>query len=379
MSDWQTLGDAVLAVLDHQSQEATDVRWLSLLFKIALGTMHLPKEILEEFIEYPNKGDMRHVRPTIRATEMSFAMSTAPDPWCESFWKKCLEKAQCKPVLLPREASLKYDRIALIKQIQEVHKALLEHWFSTLVTTDVDAKHDAAFGFGFYGLAALLEMTVGLNGLGISGRALLRTLLECRVTLAYLRHCGETDLWKKFRAFGTGQAKLALLKLDEMAKDKPSFVSSSALETLSNEDFFQEYVQIDLGHWCGLDLRKMAETSGTKDDYDKVYGWASTFVHGHWPAIRDSCMTHCFNPLHRLHRIPLPSHRFLEDAVPDGVRLVNFIIDDVAALYLEFSLRVQFVRQDKADAKPLANGAIWRHKTGKERRNILANVVQADS
>ena len=71
------------------------------------------------------------------------------------------------------------------------------------------------------------------------------------------------------RDLGLGQAKLAILKFDEMAENKPSFVSASVLETLSNEDFFQEYVQIELGHWCGLDLRKMAEDSRTKDDYDK--------------------------------------------------------------------------------------------------------------
>ncbi len=99
----------------------------------------------------------------------------------------------------------------------------------------------------------------------------------------------------------------------------------------------------------------MAEDSRTKDDYDKVYAWASTFVHGHWPALRDSCMTHCFNPLHRLHRVPLLGHRLLEDAVSDGVRLVNLILDDVAALYPEFVPRVELVdpiKASKADISP---------------------------
>ena len=54
-------------------------------------------------------------------------------------------------------------------------------------------------------------------------------------------------------------------------------------------------------------------------------------------------MTHCFNPLHRLHRVPLPGHRLLEDAVPDAVRLVNSILDDVAALYPDFAPRVVLV------------------------------------
>jgi hypothetical protein len=349
--DWQTLGDAVLKVLDHQSQEATDIRWLSLLFKLALGLLHFPvtmKERVEELIAYPNRGDMRSVRPFIRAGEMTFAMHiTSDNSWGKTFWKECLDKTTCTPAGLSRPPDSEYDQVDSIKVIQQVHTALLDHWFNTLNTTAVDSKHDSAFGFGFYGLSVLLEMIVGRNGLGIIGRALLRILVECRITLAYLRHVGMNELWDKFRAFGTGQAKLALLKLDEMSENKPNFVSSAVLEQLSNEDFFQEYVQIELGHWCGLDLRKMAEVSGTKDDYDKVYGWASTFVHGHWPALRDACMTHCFNPLYRLHRVPLLGHRLLEDAVPDAARLVNLILDDVGTLYPDFSPRVVLVALEK--------------------------------
>jgi Family of unknown function (DUF5677) len=357
--DWQTLGDAVLKVLDHHSQEATDVRWLSVLFKIALGLLYLPvgmKDHGEEILHYPNRGDMRSVRPSIRAMEMSLAMGSKPEKtvWSTTFWKECLDKTRCAPVGLPRQTGPAYDRIASIKQIWQVHEALLNHWFTTLDTTAIDAKHDAAFGFGFYSLAVLLEMIVGRNGSGITGRLLLRTLVECRISLAYLRSSCQADLWDKFRAFGSGQAKLALLKLDEMGKNKPNFVSARVLESLCNEDFFQEYLQMDLGHWCGLDLGKMAEASGTKADYDAVYGWASTFVHGHWPALRDSCMTHCLNPLHRLHRVPLPGHRLLENSVPDGVRLVNLIVDDVAALYPAFIPRVQVVHPENA---PEANGA----------------------
>ena len=182
--DSQTLSDAVLKVLDHQSQEATDVRWLSLLFKAALGALHFPvalKEPAEELMEYPNKGDMRAVRPFIRAGEMSLAMLLPSDnSWSTTFWKECLDNTVCHPAGLPRPPGPEYDQIASIKLIQQVHGTLLGHWFNTLDTTAVDAKHDAVFGLGFYGLAVLIEMIVGRSGLGITGRALLRTLLECQ-------------------------------------------------------------------------------------------------------------------------------------------------------------------------------------------------------
>lgn len=139
-----------------------------------------------------------------------------------------------------------------------------------------------------------------------------------------------------------GQAKLALLKLDDI-HNQPKFANPDVLEQLSNEDYFQEFVPINLGHWCGIDLRKMAEASNTKSDYDRFYGWSSSFVHGHWSALRDASMMHCFNPLHRLHRIPLPSHRMLESAAWDGAELLNAVLSDLSSLYPTFESRTKLV------------------------------------
>jgi hypothetical protein len=84
----------------------------------------------------------------------------------------------------------------------------------------------------------------------------------------------------------------------------------------------------------------MAEAAGVKSDYDAAHGWASTFGHGNWSALRDACMTHCVNPLHRLHRAPIPGHRILEDVVPDAFRLVNKILEDLSTLFPPWSDRL---------------------------------------
>jgi len=52
-------------------------------------------------------------------------------------------------------------------------------------------------------------------------------------------------------SYGAGQAKLALLKREDMSSHKPRFVTQAALEALANEDNFQVYVEINLGHWYG--------------------------------------------------------------------------------------------------------------------------------
>ncbi|MEW6352658.1 MAG: DUF5677 domain-containing protein, partial [Thermodesulfobacteriota bacterium] len=363
--DWQTLARAVLATLPHQSQEATDVRWLSLLFRMALGVLYFPvqmKHLVEEIVEYPTKGDLRAVRPFIRAAEMSFSMQAgSKSTWSNDFWSECLDKTDCVLASPPAQPRPAYDRAATVKRITEVYAALQDHWFATLATTAVDPRHDTAFGFGFYALAIILEMMSGLNAYGIAGRTLLRALSECRITLAYLRTKDSDELWRKYREYGTGQAKLALLKLDELTSHKPGFVSQEVLETLSNDDFFQEYVKIEMGHWCGLDLRKMAEASGTKSDYDAVYGWASAYIHGHWSALRDACMTHCLNPLHRVHRVPMPGRRVLEDTLADGIRLANSVLEDVGNLYPDFPARIALVAKGESppetgENKPNAPG-----------------------
>lgn len=91
----------------------------------------------------------------------------------------------------------------------------------------------------------------------------------------------------------------------------------------------------------------MREIPGTKDDYDRIYGWASIYARGHWPALRNKCMTHCGNPLYRFHRIPMPSHRYLGEAIPGGVRLVNGIFRDVEELYPNFSPPIELINISK--------------------------------
>lgn len=360
--DWQTLAQAVQSTFDHQSQEATDVRWVSILFKIALGEFLFPPELEEkalEIIEYPNRGDMRKVRPSIRAMEMTFT-NMDESSWPESFWSYVLQRTGCMPApLLPRDKSsndLKDVRQTLV----DVREALLEHWFTTLSTSGLDPKHDGVFGFGFFALSCLAEMITGPLSEGITGRLLLRALTECRISMAYLVRCGDETMWKKFRSYGAGQAKLALLKHEEITGEKPRFVTLATLEGLANEDYFQEYVQIDLGHWCGKDLRRLAEESGTKDDYDCYYGWASGFVHGQWGAMRDSNFTHCLNPLHRFHRVPLSFHRMLEPTTDDALQLVNSILDDVSFVYPGFDARFEIERalRDEKDKEKVEAPAV---------------------
>jgi hypothetical protein len=133
---------------------------------------------------------------------------------------------------------------------------------------------------------------------------------------------------------GTGQAKLAFLKLIERERDDlPTHVDVATLEQLANEDMWQEFVPIDVGHWANLSVRGMADAAGVKDVYDSYFIWPSGFVHGHWAAVRDSVFDICMNPLHRFHRIPRPMRSDMHDVCFDAIDLMNRIIGLVDRAY----------------------------------------------
>ena len=341
--DVNVLAEAVSMCLDHQSQQSTDVRWLILMFKIASDRAQFPGEMIDNLLSYvaltPEAEEMRAIRPSIRAAEMAFRMMSpgseeVESVWCGSFWTEAYERTECIPYLEKDDigSDEPIDEDAIQKNWFDKQYELVERFLHLQVTTAVDARFDAVFGIGLFSGNVLLEIIRGENRTGISGRLLLRTLVECRITLSYLITRDAADLWLRFRRFGTGQAKLALLKFDD-SMAPPGFLSERALTIIANEDASEEIAPVELGPWCDADLRKMAELSGVKSEYDDFYGWSSAFVHGNWSAIRDASLTVCVNPLHRLHRVPRGVQRNLESVLLDAIGLYDRIFADINKVY----------------------------------------------
>jgi hypothetical protein len=221
--------------------------------------------------------------------------------------------------------------------ITEVVRKLEEHWQSTHSTTSIDARHDAVFGIAFYCLR-LVDELLGIGvGTGVLGRLGLRTLLEAYVSLRYLLHQNDEVLWKKWRAYGAGQAKLNALRFDTEI-EPPKYINIEWIEQIAGEDIWEEFLNIELGSWSGLDLRKLSERSGCKDTYDAHYSWTSGYVHGTWGPVRESSFTTCGNPLHRMHRYP--ERQTLPDTVSEAIELANKILDAVNEAYPQFEHRL---------------------------------------
>lgn len=344
-ADWKILARAVAFTLDHQSQEATDCRWLKVIFFVLKGRINFPSsmpDLVEELLSYPDVGDMRAVRPSIRSMEGAISsLSEEKSTWPAKFWNQCLADTPCER-FESRNASSCYKAGTTSSTLSSVYAAVITHANHTRVTTGVDPRHDLVFGTALFVLSMLRELLgIGI-GQTVIGRTALRTIFECYATLAYLAENDAPELWKSYRVYGAGQAKLAYLKLSDNDA-KPGYVSTQTLESLANEDMWQEFLKIDLRHWLNSNLRSLSESAGVKGEYDRFYPWTSAYTHGHWAAIRDSVFETCGNPLHRLHRIPRNAARTLEDVVADACELVDRTLSLVDRLYPNLSSRVSIV------------------------------------
>lgn len=328
---------AVGMCFPHQSQEATDCRWLKVMLQVVSGKIHAPGEMIEELCGYPHKGDLRRIRPLIRSFEMTIDPMKEKDlKWANEFWDSGWKNTPCLELIKEEQANEVSPCCSHI-EINALRKELEKHWEITHSTTEIDAKHDGSFGITLYSLTILSEIASSNIQTGILARLGLRTILESLINLRYLALKDDKELWVKWRTYGAGQAKLNALKFDELV-DAPNFINPETLESIAGEDLWEEFINIELGSWSGEDLRKLSVFSGLKDLYDQYYSWSSTYSHGTWGAIREVCYKTCGNPLHRLHRYP--KEVLLPDTLHDACLLVNEILNNLSSLYPSFTFRL---------------------------------------
>ncbi|MEP6637327.1 MAG: DUF5677 domain-containing protein [Acidobacteriota bacterium] len=350
----EVLMEAVRLTLFHQSQEATDCRWVRLMSAVFVRRMIIPQEELLLLNAYPVKGDQTIVRPSIRAAEGAMDAGESRDrSWPRAFWNECWEKTPCMApassikTTQPKSPSdnIEITSLALLRQ------HLTAHWENTHSTTAIDARHDATFGIALYAIRLVQEVLSLNHGQTILGRLALRTLLEMRITLAYLLKEESDDLWRTWRAYGAGQAKLASLKLDQVSDIAPHHLSTNVLRDIANEDFWEEVVSVDLGHWAGADLRKLSEQVNLKSDYNRYHGWTSGFAHGQWGPIREFVFRTCLNPLHRGHRCPYTDEpRRLTSVRVDVGALLNGILSEVDRAYPSFPDRLALNQREHGNS-----------------------------
>jgi hypothetical protein len=147
--DWKTLSDAVLESLWHQSENATDCRWIKLLCMMLGGKIYFPNEMKEKtrgILEYPNIENIQEIRATIRAMEIGFAGNPeAVEDWPNRFWRICYEKTGCMPETSKKDEDIQEtewnkQRQYYLEETRRVWMGLIEHLFETTSTSAIDAS-----------------------------------------------------------------------------------------------------------------------------------------------------------------------------------------------------------------------------------------------
>ena len=203
------LFEAVRLTLFHQSQEATDCRWVRLMGAIVCGRMIMPHEQLLLLNGYPTKGDQTIVRPSIRSAESVMDMGESTDrAWPRAFWDECWRKTPCmaRTLMLKDSKSEQPSDRDILGLLIALRERLATHWEATHTTTAIDPRHDAVFGIAFYAIRIVHEILLYGGTRTVLARYGLRTLLELRISLAYLLKQDSDELWRQWRAYGTGQA-----------------------------------------------------------------------------------------------------------------------------------------------------------------------------
>ena len=353
---YSELASSISDVMFHQTQEATDVRWVRLMGSIVCDKVHMPREMIEKIVEYPNKYDQRQVRPLIRSSEMTTSISPGDaenlpelDGWPVAFWKHLQSETVCIPEISNKEEDVKsrYKKEAQDKKyyntiLPAIREALLLHFMETSSTTGIDPKHEATFGLALYALDVFIENVILTVGGTSSGRVNTRIIFESYVTLKYLVNKEKEggSLWGTYRDYGSGQVSLIERKYKEEGY-VTEIVDAQAMGHIANEDKWQEYVPINLGNWDASDLRTISTQVGEKELYDKYYPYTSGYIHANWGAVREASFQMCLNPLHRMHRIPRFGLPVLPNSTEDCRYLVNKIFDLVDELYPSFKDRIE--------------------------------------
>lgn len=187
-ADFSVLAGAVARCLDHQSESSTDIRWFKVALPIVAGRMRFGKDMAElarEILEFPNRGELRSVRPSIRAAEMSMRRQPVP-PWIRAFWDELGQSTACiDPTDIRSEVKRKPSMLDP-RNVFGCRADLTSRFFEVKSSERTDARLDGAFGLTLYALSILITVAATRTQETMLGRLAIRTLVEARVTLAYL-------------------------------------------------------------------------------------------------------------------------------------------------------------------------------------------------
>jgi hypothetical protein len=136
-----------------------------------------------------------------------------------------------------------------------------------------------------------------------------RVIVEAHIVLAWMSQQQEPGIYRMYKEYGAGKAKLYSLIADEIPTKWLIDGATEAIEAIRNashNDDILDYVVVDTRSTFadGKSLREMADEVGLLDLYRQTYQLQSGIAHSEWWSVEIHAMERCLNILHRGHLIP---------------------------------------------------------------------------
>jgi Family of unknown function (DUF5677) len=338
-----TLSNAIKIYSPHQSDEATDLRYLAMNLLLFKGKIHISDNCPNVFDAYKNYPNTEHsdpkmssYRPSIRSSEgIDLNFIETPDgpqiipidtSFADYFWREMGLISSCETFSIDHKSNTN-DYAEFIEKFQKIiHFITVENKDKSLS----EDKFDVIVGSSTYALKIFKEIHDNSLGNSIISRMGIRTIIEVYIILKYLLKKEEKipKIWEEYKIYGMGNYKLILLKAREKeAKETSHFVPFIA-DILVNEIKWEEFIDIDLKYFNKTGIREKSIEIGEKDLFDTYYDYDSNFAHGLWGAVRESSMLACNNSCHFNHIVP-DSHcaQNLPDTMTDCLDTMSKLLD----------------------------------------------------
>ena len=328
---------AMREIINHQSNKATDVRFVALYFNFLSGKVHLLKEQLDLLTIYPTSQHtdeiMRMARPSVRSLEMMILTFEKVDSaYLSEFWRCVSEMTNCSifAIEFPEE---KRNITAYMEKLHEVFVYLSKLF---ITTNPLDEKISVLLGLATYSYKRLKEIYEHQLFNSISGRSCVRVLIEDYIMMKYLvkNEASHDNIWRDYQLYGVGLYKLVLARHRENNISDESHFDEKYVEALVNEFNNEEFIDMDTKYFDKQNIRLKAESVDEKNLYGLYYDYDSSFEHGLWGAIRESSLLKCNNPAHKYHCVPdIENQTRLKTVLPDCVMIMNKTISFLNELY----------------------------------------------
>ncbi|RDZ10101.1 hypothetical protein C3744_23675 [Priestia megaterium] len=333
----KVLNEILEDLSNQHSNLTTDVRFLILYKFMISGNLHVQNDsILPEMISryaFISHEDpvMRLYRPNIRASEMVMSTEFGEEDstnieFVKMFWKKLSLLTECEAFYVEIETAIN-EPIDLKKYKQHVHDILDYYTKIFTETRPLDNRMLVLLGIATYSYKRLIELVDHNLEYTISGRSIMRSILENYMMTKYLllEEPHHDDIWGEYQDYGIGQYKLIY---GRYAEDEPalerSHVPFKYINLLVSEFKNEEFIDIDTSYFGSGNIRTKFKKVNEENLWKYYYDYDSIFEHGLWGAIRESSILKCSAPGHQYHGIPdVDNLQKLPSVAHDCIMIMN--------------------------------------------------------